>query len=222
MADQDTPTTPTAGGDSGTDTPTESGGAPQTEERTFTQEDVDRIIGDRVRRAGKGAVSELLTGLEIKDAAELKRIIEGHRQAAEAEKTEMEKAQARITELEAQAVEAQAQAQARLIQAEVAVSAATLGFRNPADAYALADLAEVVVEDGKVAGIKAALEAVLKNRPYLKAEPTNAPDIDATRAGSTTPGTAPGVTDEDVIEFAARFGIDPQYVDKKALQGVRS
>ena len=69
----------------------------------------------------------------------------------------------------------------RLIQAETRVAAATMGFVSPEDAYRLADLAEVVVDDdGSVSGVKKALEKLAKDKPYL---------LDGKRDGS--PGTPP-------------------------------
>ena len=103
-------------------------------------------------------------------AAELEKI-------REQELSEKEKLQKQVEKLEAAAADTERQAQARelefnerLIRAEVRVLAATMGFVSPDDAYHLADLADVKVEeDGTVKGVKKALESLQKDKPYLLA-----------------------------------------------------
>lgn len=56
-----------------------------------------------------------------------------------------------------------------IIKAEVKVLANELGIVDPDAAMALADLSKVqVTEDGKVEGVKEALEALLQAKPWLK------------------------------------------------------
>ncbi|MEW6661959.1 MAG: phage scaffolding protein [Bacillota bacterium] len=68
-----------------------------------------------------------------------------------------------------QAIEkSQASAKKMLIKAEVKMQAVELKIIDPDAAMALADLSKVqVAEDGKVTGVKEALEALIKDKPYL-------------------------------------------------------
>jgi len=68
-----------------------------------------------------------------------------------------------------QAVEkAQEAAKRMLLKAEVRMQSIDLKIVDPDAAIALADLSKVqVAEDGKVTGVKEALEALVKEKPYL-------------------------------------------------------
>lgn len=126
--------------------------------KTFTQEDLDRLIQQRLQRERKKWEQQLEE--ERKKAA----------------MTEAERLKAEKEEAERRAQEAQASANQRLINAEARVQAVTLGIRPERVAYALklADLSAVDVDDSgnpDEAAIKAALEAVLKDLPELKGAP---------------------------------------------------
>ena len=122
-----------------------------------------------VEKAQKKELREALKKLEALEAAEKKR--------AEAELSELEKAQARVKELEQAEADAKSQAEAqalevneKLIRAEVRLVAVTMGLR-PDDAYKLADLADVSVDDeGEVKGVEKALKKLAKEKEYLLEE----------------------------------------------------
>lgn len=98
---------------------------------------------------------------------------------------------------EKQVQEAQAAAQAatekanqRLIRAEVKVAAAALGIVDPDAALALADLSKVqVADDGTVSGVKEALEALAKAKPYLIGKPGQAALGSGSNPGANTGNT---------------------------------
>jgi len=72
------------------------------------------------------------------------------------------------------AQEAEEKANQRLIKAEVKVISAQLGIIDSDAALALMDKGKVKVNDsGDVEGAKEALEALLKDKPYLKGQPDN-------------------------------------------------
>lgn len=171
------------------------GGAAGEQERTFSQADVDRLMGERAARARQAAVNELLQELEIENLDTLRGTVQAQRQAQEAQMTELQKAQRRIQELDEERKRLAAENRTRVIETEVITAATALGFRNPRDGMALADLTAVAVgDDGKVTGVEEALKALLEARPYLKAEatPSPAPNIDAQRgAGITGAGQPP-------------------------------
>lgn len=130
------------------DTPTDGG-------RTFTQEDLDRLIQQRLQRERKKWEQQLEE--ERKKAA----------------MTEAERLKAEKEEAERRAQEAQQQAARRLVQVEAKVVAMELGVKPDRIPYILrlADLSSVDMDDsGQVdaKALRAAIEAVLKDVPELK------------------------------------------------------
>jgi hypothetical protein len=139
--------------------------------KTFTEDELNEIIKKRLERERKK-----YEGFdEIK--AEYERLKKAEEERKQAEMTELERLQAKLAELEKQAQEAeQAKSQAleaankRLIKSEFRLIAKELGVRSEAldDAFVLADLSAVEVdEDGNVKGVKEAVEALKKAKPYL-------------------------------------------------------
>lgn len=181
MADEQTP----AGTPEGTEEPQPGGqgagkepaGAPA---GGFTQEQVDDIVRKRLERErGKFA-----------DYDELKKAADELKKLRTAQMSEQEKATARATELEQKLADAETSATEfrlsiaeRLIRAEVASVARDLGFADPDDAWRLADLAGVTVNDElnvDKAAVKKALETLAKGKAYL-----------LTSASAPKPGTPP-------------------------------
>lgn len=82
------------------------------------------------------------------------------------------------------------------------------------DAYELADLS-AAIDGGEIdaEAVTAAVKELQKTRPYLfgTAQP---PSDDADKRG----GGQVEATDEEVQEFAARYGLDPKHVDRKLLK----
>ena len=143
----------------GAGTPPPAGG------KTFTQEELDRIIAERLGREREKTkdYDELK-----KKADELKKLQDAQLTEQERQKKELDEATAAKADMEAKLKAKELEAQGILIRAEVRVQAAKLGFANPDDAYALADLAAVKVTDaGEVAGVDKALEKLAKDKPYL-------------------------------------------------------
>lgn len=151
-------------------TPTNAaGGGTQPEPgagKTFSQDELDAILADRLRR--ERAKYEDYDALKDKAAK--------YDKAEEAQKTELEKAQEKAQALERAAQEQQSTYQQKLIRMEVRMQAATMGFKNPDDAYLLADLDGVSLDDeGNILGAKAALDALAKAKPYLLGDPPKPP-----------------------------------------------
>lgn len=91
---------------SDTDTPPDKTGAQDaggSTETTFTQADVDRIVGERARRARESGLSDFLKDLGFEKADDLKALVQDARTRAEAEKSELEKAQGEIDKWKAEA-----------------------------------------------------------------------------------------------------------------------
>lgn len=171
---------------------------------------------DRIATALKAAnreAAERRKKLEALEQAEAKR--------QQAEMTEAEKAKAAKDELETKYTQLVAQYDGlRLRQAffdEVARQSVTFASEQArADAYELAELA-AVLEGGEVQAkaLSEAVKALQRTRPYLFGQAATAPDIGATARGGAD--GLPEVTDQDIQEFAATYGISPQFVDKRAV-----
>lgn len=118
--------------------------------RSFTQDELDAIVKDRVRRERKGWEQK------IKEEKEKAAMSEAERLKAEKE------------EAEKNATAAIERANQRLIRSEVIAHAAKLNIVDPDAAYALMSKEDVKVEDDDtVTGVKKSLEALIKAKPYL-------------------------------------------------------
>ena len=166
----------------------------------FTQADLDRIVGERLTRERA----------KFADYDEAKKAAEELKALKASQLSETEKRDARIKELETtqKAAEekvkaAEAETAKRLIRAEVRMMASSLGFTSPDDAYALADLVDVAIDDkGAVQGVQKALEALAKAKPYL---------VGKAPAGPGSPPNDPkkkgGAEADWIAEAQQRFGI---------------
>lgn len=146
--------------------------APKSDVKTITQEELDRIIQQRLQRERKKWEQQ---------------IEEERRKAA---MTEAERLKAEKEEAERKAQEAQAAANRRIIQAEAKAQALALGVRPERLEYALrlADLSEIEVgDDGEpdAAAIKTAIEKVLNDLPELRGAATPAKSGSEFQGGGT-------------------------------------
>ena len=118
--------------------------------RTFTQDELDAIVKDRVKRERK------MWEQKIED--EKKKAAMSEAERLKAEKEEAEKNAAAVIE----------RANQRLIRSEVIAQAAKFNIVDPDAALALMDKENVKVEDDDtVTGVKKSLEALIKAKPYL-------------------------------------------------------
>jgi hypothetical protein len=190
---------------------------PDAQPRTFTQAELDTIISDRLARerakfADYGNVK-----------SELERLKGAEEERANAEKTELEKAQDRYGKLEQRYGELESMYQRTQLRQAFYEIAEAEGLRfhdNQAksDAFDLLDLSDALGDGGKVDQdiVKAKLLDLNKHRPYFFGQRPAAVSDDATQRSQSQPAE---ITDEDVQEFAARMGVHPQFVDKDLLRG---
>lgn len=149
-------------------------------ERTFTQADVDRIVGERATRASEAAVTKLLESLGVKSADDIKAGLLKAKELEDAQLSEQQKALKKIEELtaaktlaETQAAEVAAKAQTTLMRAAVLseASKADYNFKPEAlaDVWTFVDRASIKAgKDGEsFEGVAEALKAVAKAKPYL-------------------------------------------------------
>lgn len=135
--------------------------------RSFTQEEVDRIVADRLRRV---KVEPPADYDELKAKAAKLAEIEA------ASQSELERAQAAAAAAEAKAAEAQQRARSALLRASVTATAVQAGAVDADAVLALIDQSQLTVEDdGTVSGVSDAVKALLDAKPYLVGKPATLP-----------------------------------------------
>lgn len=80
------------------------------EERTFSQDELDAIVGERAKRASEGAVKKLLESLGVGSTDDLKAALDTLKKIEDASKTELDKAKADADKAKADAAKAKADA----------------------------------------------------------------------------------------------------------------
>lgn len=146
-----------------------SGQEPDKNDKMFTQEELDEIIAKRIERERKKFadyedIKAKLTEYEKKiEEQRLAELSEKDRAEELAKKAEEEK-----EKLAQQLAELQQQLQQEKIANEFIKQATAQNIAYIDDALKLADLSAVKVdEDGKVKGVKEAVQALVESRPYL-------------------------------------------------------
>lgn len=181
-------TTPTTEGTEGTETPPVTGGEPQ--ERLLTQDEVNRIVGDRAKRAADAAISGLLSKLGLESTDALEQVITDHRERTEAEKSELQKAQDALAEAQRQATAAQAERDGAIVRNAVLVEAGKQGVPQERleAALRLIDLNVLSIAEGEVEGVEEAVKSMLTANPFLLGDQPLAPPLDSGAGGGTRPG----------------------------------
>lgn len=170
---------PDAGGADG-ETPPADGGNGADKPRTFTQAEVDAIMGKTRKEARDATQGSLLKefGVESLDAIkasleEAKKLKEAQMTEVDKQKAALEKAQAEKQETETRMQTALQQANERLMRAAVMLEAGKADYKvNPAalsDVWLFVDKTKLeLTEDGEVKGLADAVKAVLAAKPYLQ------------------------------------------------------
>jgi len=147
------------------------------ESRTFTQDEVNQFVAERAKRARSAAVGDLLKELGYERVEDLRAAIRAQREAEDAGRSELEKAQARIAALEAERTDWAQRQRAQALQIAVQREAARLGVVDAEVALALVAPGIEYDDQGVPQGVDAALQALLEAKPYLRATvaPTSSP-----------------------------------------------
>lgn len=119
---------------------------------------------------------------------------------AEAELTEVQKAQKRAEEAEQRMKQLEASQRESAIRHAVEMAAAKMNFHDVQDAYRLADLVGVDVNDGKVTGVEDALKALATSKPHLIKQPSGGDTNAAARGSQRT------ITPQDLVEQKRNSG----------------
>ena len=140
----------------------------ESQQRTFTQDDVNRIQA-QTRRDVRNQFADYG---QLKDRAAKADELE------QAQLTEKEKLEVRVAEAERKIASAADQIAAAMIASEVKVRAAQLGIIDPDAALLLADRTNIRYSDeGGVTGVDAALTQLLEDKPYLKGTLNRVPNL---------------------------------------------
>lgn len=174
---------------------------------TFTQEDVNRIVAERIVRERE----------KFSDVDELRAKAEKWQEFEESQKSELQKAREAKEAAEANANAVIGQANNRLIQAEFISIASRYGVAHPEDAYALANKLTVEInEAGQVVGVDEAVkELVDAGRLVLTGKPTAA-NLNGGAGGGDRPEETEAALTADEVAHAKKMGLTPEeYRDGK-------
>ena len=162
------------------ETTVEQSTAEDTTARTFTQEELNRFVGN-ARRDERSKFSDHSDLLEKAKKLE---------EMEQAQLSEQEKLTQRASEAERREADARAKVESTAISSAVKVRAIQLGIVDPDAAYLLMDKASVSynAENDTVNGIDDALNLLLDDKPYLKNNAVRSPNINP-EGGQVAPVT---------------------------------
>lgn len=208
----------TAGG--GTPPPPDAGSTEGGSKLPQTQEELDRVIQDRLNRATRGTVKPEELGFKTK--AELDEAIKDWNDRKTADQTEQDRLveEARKTARAEAENEIMGKANARLVKSEFVAKAQDKGVVAPQDLYLIAQAEgrfdDISITDSdEVEGLDDSWwEELLKDRPHLVAAgeqgggtggtpPTPGGNVNG--GSSRSSGTPKGVTDERKAELAKKY-----------------
>ena len=137
-------------------------------ERTFTQEDVNRLQA-QTRRDVRNQFADYQ---KLKDRAAKADELE------QAQLSDQEKLEARVVDAEKRAQDSASQVSAALIASEVKVKASQMGIIDPDAAYLLLNRTNIQYDaDNGVSGVDDALTQLLEDKPYLRGTPNRVPNL---------------------------------------------
>lgn len=182
-------------------------------ERTFSQSEVNTIIGDRISRVRA----------KFADYDELKAKADAFAEYEHSQLSELEQAQTRVTELEAERDEANANATKTLIRAAFIAEAAQAGVAHPEDAYRLAELTSVNVgEDGAITGVAEVVKTLVDAGRLVMVAQRQAPNLNGGAGGGQWAIEQVASLTPEELESAKKTGVTPeQYAESKAAIAAR-
>lgn len=183
--------------------PTE-GAQQQTQQGTFTQEQVNQFAGKAREEGRKSAAGELLNQFGVKSLDEIKAILDAKKKQDEEQLSELEKVNklAAATQAARDALERENKALKLQRAFDQTVQELNLEFVNAkaaADGFSVLDME--TIGDGD--GMKGAIKKLNEDRPYLF-KTAKIPEIDATKK---TKGNSQELTDDKKDELRKRFRI---------------
>jgi hypothetical protein len=164
---------------------------------TFTQEQLEAIVKDRLVQAKRNNLADLLAQLGIEDIETAKKTLAEADTARKAQMSELETAQAEIAEAKAAAQKAAADAEViRATAAEALLKAAIISragdLEDPMDAWQFVDRSKIEAQDdGTYKGIDEALKELAESKPYL---------VKVAVGGNQGPGTPARRKPQTIVE----------------------
>lgn len=159
--------------------------------KTFTQAEVDLLAG-RIRAEERQKLEKQARELGFNSVDELLAAAKAQKEAEEAAKSELERAKAAAEKAKAELEAVRQAANLRLIKAEVKVAASQAGAVDPDAVWALIQADEglrsqiTVDAEGNVTGAEKVVAALLKAKPYLKAQPQQPASVGGTAPPANT------------------------------------
>lgn len=145
------------------DPPADPPADPPSDDKKFNQEDVNKIVQDRVSRAEKKAQKDLAKQLGYDSVEAMTAALDKSKPPKKVDDPVDVDAL-----LETKLKEERDKTFKRLVNSEVKALANELGFADWEDALALADVSQVKEDEkGNIVGVKEALEALAKKKPHL-------------------------------------------------------
>lgn len=148
--------------------------------RTFTQAELETILGERLSGVSKTKETEILAKLGFKSLEEVTVAITEAAELKKSQMSELEKLQAdlkvaqdKVVTAETEKTTALAQASEKLLKAAVLAEAVAANFRPEAvnDVWLIVDRSKIKEKDGDFEGVKEAVALVGTAKPFwLKAE----------------------------------------------------
>lgn len=198
-------------GDSGAKDATPAGGqSADAQGRTFSQEDVDRIVAERARHAKSSALSDLLKDLGFEKPDDLKEAVAKQREVEAASKTELERAKEQLAALQQDRERWEQEKRTQGLAMAVHQAATKLGIVDPEVALALIQGGIEYDEKGQPQDVEQALAQLLESKPYLKANAQYPPP------GATNPGRKVQLTRE-AIQRMSREEINARWDEVSAV-----
>ena len=135
---------------------------------TFTQEQVNAIVADRLRRERD----------KVSDYEEIKNLSDELKKSLDDSKATLDEKEAALAEFQDKQAQWEQELAARDLKDAIVEAGREAGFRVPSDAFALMDLAEAASDPEKVGELVAALAEA---RPDLLGTPSKPPATSATQ-----------------------------------------
>lgn len=163
----------------------------------------------RITREGKKLADEMAKKLGFESFEKMQEAAKAKLDLDKQGQTELEKALAAQKEAEEKGKKALETANQRLINAEIKIFAVDAKFVDPDDAVALIDRSGIQIdENGKITGVKEAVEALAKAKPHLIGEgkPGGSPGSAGNGERQTGGGTEKGAFGKGLAEKRANAG----------------
>ena len=188
---------------------------------TQAEQEQQEQSGEPTREALQAELASAQAALKRVNAESAKR----RRQLEAHDKVEAEREKAKLSEVEkAQATAQEWEEKHKALTEKLSAAQMRQAFYDEADtqklsfvnaqakkdAFTLADMSDVVEDEGAMTGMPEAVKALAKSHPHLfGTAQTAAKDINARDTGQG----AGKATEDQLIEYAARVGIDKKYLD---------